>query len=138
MSFDANLLRSDSRDFHCAIGEDIMISDTKIIRSRATTPRAAAFAGILFSILMIISLVLVRISVPSNPQAAGDWLSSYSGTVTFALNLLPFAGIAFLWFIGVVRDQLGNMKFASLPPCSWVVGSCFWPCCSHPRQLQEV
>jgi hypothetical protein len=72
VSFDANLLRSDSRDFHCAIGEDIMISDTKIIRSRATTPRAAAFAGILFSILMIISLVLVRISVPSNPQAAGD------------------------------------------------------------------
>jgi hypothetical protein len=57
---------------------------------------------------MITSLVLVRISVPANPQAAGDWLSSYSGTVTFALNLLPFAGIAFLWFIGVVRDRLGE------------------------------
>ena len=24
-----------------------------------------------------------------------------------ALNLLPFAGIAFLWFIGVVRDRIG-------------------------------
>jgi hypothetical protein len=31
-----------------------------------------------------------------------------SGTVTFALNLVPFAGIAFLWFIGVVRDRLGS------------------------------
>ena len=34
-------------------------------------------------------------------------LSSYSGTVTLALNLVPFAGIAFLWFIGVIRDRLG-------------------------------
>jgi hypothetical protein len=25
-----------------------------------------------------------------------------------ALNLLPFAGIAFLWFIGVLRDRLGQ------------------------------
>ena len=25
-----------------------------------------------------------------------------------ALNLLPFAGIAFLWFIGVVRDRIGE------------------------------
>ncbi len=28
-------------------------------------------------------------------------------TVSLALNLLPFAGIAFLWFIGVLRDRLG-------------------------------
>jgi hypothetical protein len=28
--------------------------------------------------------------------------------VEIALNLLPFAGIAFLWFIGVVRDRLGE------------------------------
>ncbi len=28
--------------------------------------------------------------------------------MAIALNLLPFAGIAFLWFIGVVRDRLGE------------------------------
>ena len=27
--------------------------------------------------------------------------------MVLALNLVPFAGIAFLWFIGVVRDRLG-------------------------------
>ena len=27
-----------------------------------------------------------------------------------ALNLIPFAGIAFLWFIGVIRDQLGRRE----------------------------
>ena len=30
--------------------------------------------------------------------------------VLFALNLLPFAGIAFLWFIGVVRDRMGERE----------------------------
>ena len=85
-----------------------MNKDTMLARSRLTTPRAAALAGILFSLLLITSLVLVRISVPANPQDAGEWLSRYSGTVTLALNLVPFAGIAFLWFIGVVRDRLGS------------------------------
>jgi hypothetical protein len=28
--------------------------------------------------------------------------------LTLALNLLPFAGIAFLWFIGVIRDRIGE------------------------------
>ena len=85
-----------------------MNRETTLTRSRLTTPRAAAIAGILFSLLLITSLVLVRISVPANPQDAGEWLSRYSGTVTLALNLVPFAGIAFLWFIGVVRDRLGS------------------------------
>ena len=79
-----------------------------IIQARATTPRAAAIAGILFSILLIASLVLIRISVPPNPQDAGTWLSVGWKNVNLALNLLPFAGIAFLWFIGVVRDRLGQ------------------------------
>jgi len=30
--------------------------------------------------------------------------------IRFSLNLVPFAGIAFLWFIGVVRDQLGERE----------------------------
>ena len=30
--------------------------------------------------------------------------------IRLSLNLVPFAGIAFLWFIGVVRDQLGEVE----------------------------
>jgi len=85
-----------------------MDQEKSIIQARATTPRAAAIAGILFSILLIASLVLIRISVPPNPQDAGTWLSVGWRNVDLALNLLPFAGIAFLWFIGVVRDRLGQ------------------------------
>lgn len=79
-----------------------------IPRARLTTPRAAALAGILFSVLLIASLVLVRVSVPADPQEAGAWLSDNWKAVNLALNLIPFAGIAFLWFIGVVRDRIGE------------------------------
>ncbi len=84
-----------------------MNQDNIIRNTKLTTPGAAAIAGILFSVLLITSLVLVRISVPANPQDAGAWLSDNWSTVSLALNLVPFAGIAFLWFIGVVRDRLG-------------------------------
>ncbi|HWH99400.1 MAG TPA: hypothetical protein VNT27_03650, partial [Propionibacteriaceae bacterium] len=30
--------------------------------------------------------------------------------IRLSLNLVPFAGIAFLWFIGVLRDQLGAVE----------------------------
>ena len=79
-----------------------------LVQSRLTTPRAAAIAGILFSVLLITSLALIRISVPADPRDAGDWLPGNWRTVSLALNLVPFAGIAFLWFIGVVRDRLGK------------------------------
>ena len=81
-------------------------------RTALRTPRAAAVAGIVFSVLLITTLVLLRISVPGNPAVPGAWLSN-SGrrtAVTVALNLVPFAGIAFLWFIGVIRDRIGDRE----------------------------
>jgi hypothetical protein len=48
--------------------------------------------------------------VPSDLDDAGDWLADRRkrDAVLLALNLLPFAGIALLWFIGVVRDRIGT------------------------------
>jgi hypothetical protein len=76
--------------------------------SRLKTPRAAALAGVLFSVLLITSLVLIWLSIPVNPREMGNWLAGSPRAVSLALNLLPFAGIAFLWFIGVVRTRLGE------------------------------
>ena len=70
----------------------------------------AAIAGIVFSVLLITSLVLVRLSVPADPLEGGAWLSTRLDTVALALNMVPFAGIAFLWFIGVLRDRLGELE----------------------------
>jgi hypothetical protein len=80
------------------------------IISPLKTPRAAAFAGIVFSVLVIASLVLLHLATPANPGQPGIWLSDPTRrtAVTVALNLVPFAGIAFLWFIGVIRDRVGQ------------------------------
>jgi MFS family permease len=50
---------------------------------------------------------LMRHSVPADPFESGAWLQGGTGNVTFALNLVPFAGVAFLWFVGFLRDRLG-------------------------------
>ena len=84
--------------------------DPLAVRSALRTPRAAAVAGIAFSVLLISSLALLRVSVPANPAVPGAWLtdSGKRAAVTIGLNLIPFAGIAFLWFIGVIRDRIGT------------------------------
>ena len=81
-------------------------------RTALRTPRAAAMAGIIFSVLLITALVLLRISVPRDPSVPGAWLSDSARrtAVTVALNLVPFAGIAFLWFVGVIRDRIGDRE----------------------------
>lgn len=79
-----------------------------INRERLKTPRAAAIAGIVFSALLITSLVLIKTSVPFDPMEDGSWLSSNAKIVGFALSLIPFSGVAFLWFMGVVRDRFGE------------------------------
>jgi hypothetical protein len=84
-----------------------MNENLELRRASLTTPRSAAIAGVLFSVLLIVSLVLIRLTIPADPLGAGDWLAHNRGRITLALNLVPFAGIAFLWFMGVVRDRLG-------------------------------
>ena len=84
-----------------------MSERSTLTRANLKTPRAAAIAGILFSVLLLGVLWLLRISVPDDPREPGAWLNSASNTVRLAINLVPFAGIAFLWFIGVLRDRLG-------------------------------
>ena len=87
-----------------------MQRQVSLTEAHLKTPRAAAIAGILFSVLLIIGLLLIRVSIPSDPLDTGAWLEEGSKRVTLALNLVPFAGIAFLWFIGVLRDRLGERE----------------------------
>ena len=80
------------------------------ISAELEAPRAGAIAGIVFSILLIISLVLIRLSVPNSPRDPGTWLLHSVQSISLALDLLPFAGIAFLWFMGVLRDRMGAQE----------------------------
>jgi len=76
------------------------------ISAKLKAPRAGAVAGILFSILLGICVVLLRLSVPDSPKDPGMWLANSARSVNLALGLLPFAGITFLWFMGVLRDRM--------------------------------
>ncbi len=78
-------------------------------RQRASTSRrGAAVAGIIFSILLLTAQIFLRIEPQSGSTAALVGLAEQADLVTLALQLIPFAGIAFLWFIGVERDRLGE------------------------------
>ncbi|WP_295436379.1 hypothetical protein [uncultured Thiodictyon sp.] len=87
--------------------ESVVAKDRLPPTSPLRAPRAAAVAGILFAVLLIAGIALLRLSVPADPLDTGTWLAARAGWVALALNLVPFAGIAFLWFIGVLRDRLG-------------------------------
>ncbi len=87
-----------------------MPDQSSLTHSNLKTPRAAAIAGIAFSLLMIVIFWLLRNSIPADPLETGAWLAANTASVSLALNLVPFAGVAFLWFIGVLRDRLGEQE----------------------------
>jgi hypothetical protein len=90
--------------------EQVMSENGALSVARLKTPKAAAIAGIAFSALLFTIIWLLWRSVPSDPLDPGAWLATDSKTVALALNLVPFAGVAFLWFIGVLRDRLGQQE----------------------------
>ena len=73
-------------------------------------PRVVAVSGIVFAALFITSLVLLRLAVPADSRDPGVWLADLTlrSWVRFSLNLIPFTGIAFLWFMAVLRNRIGS------------------------------
>ena len=65
-------------------------------------PWAASIAGILFSVLFTAALVLVR--------SQSDQPGQNTAVIVGGLYLAPFAGIMFLWFVAVIRDQIGERE----------------------------
>ena len=83
-----------------------------LTRQAVRTPRAAAVAGIIFSVLFTTSMVLIRLAIPEDLRGTNitTWLQGNTATISLALTIVPFAGIAFLWFMGVVRSRLGALE----------------------------
>jgi hypothetical protein len=78
--------------------------------TRLKAPKAAAIAGIVFSILSFTSIVLFLSALPEDLQSNMAWLTINRNNLLLAFDLIPFAGVAFLWFMGVVRDHLGDQE----------------------------
>jgi len=81
-------------------------------RQIPSPPRAVAIIGMIFSVLYITGLALIRLAVPADPTEPGTWLAEPTcrNWVRFALNLIPFTGVAFLWFIAVLRNRVGLLE----------------------------
>src|SRR6266852_1243362 len=97
-----------------------MQQQVTLTRQAVRTPRAAAVAGIAFSVLFTTSMVLIRLVLPEEFRGTDitDWLQGHTTTISLALTFVPFAGIAFLWFVGVVRSRLGSMEDQFFRRCS--------------------
>ena len=87
-----------------------MQENDALTRTRLKTPKSAAIAGIVFSVLMFVIFWLLRRTIPAGALESGSWLAADTRAIVLALHLTPIAGVAFLWFIGVLRDRLGRQE----------------------------
>ena len=85
-----------------------------VATSGLRTPRAAAVAGIAFGVLYVLSTVVLTIRPPDGvgPGEFADWYRTTASTnlTVVSLYLTPFAGIAFLWFVAVIRSRVGERE----------------------------
>ena len=81
------------------------------IRQEIRSPRSAAVAGIVFSVLMFAVMIATRaFTLERASQVTGNLLELWTGVASFAITIIPFIGIALLWFTGVVREHLGEQE----------------------------
>jgi hypothetical protein len=74
------------------------------------TRRAAAIAGIVFGVLLLTSMTMARMALSDSGYEDLQTDGHRRDLIRASLHLVPFAGIAFLWFIGVIREQLGAVE----------------------------
>jgi hypothetical protein len=83
---------------------------TAKVEHRAATPIAGAVAGILFAVLFTVSIMIITGTMADVAHDTGAWLELGAGRFRFAIGLVPFAGLFFLWFIAVARERLGRFE----------------------------
>jgi len=87
------------------------VETERLVRREFRSPRAAAVAGIVYSLLIITVMLLTTGAARVRPEeVTREWLETWSGIFSLVLTMVPFAGIAFLWFTGVIRDRLRDRE----------------------------
>jgi hypothetical protein len=80
------------------------------VATNIRTIRAAGVAGLVFAVLMTTSLALFRVNPPEATGAAGGIPVGVKDIWLVALYLIPFAGIAFVWFLAAMRRRIGRLE----------------------------
>ncbi len=85
-----------------------------VVENRLETPRGAGIAGLVFSALFVVAVLALRVRPASGSSAqevADFYLDKQEGRVALiGLYVVPFAGIAFLWFVAAIRSRLGAQE----------------------------
>jgi hypothetical protein len=94
--------------------EQIASTDRIQVRAELKAPRAAGIAGLAFAVLFTVALIALRQQplVGATDAEILDWFAAGNAgfVVVAGLYLAPFSGIAFLWFVAVVRDRVGSRE----------------------------
>src|SRR5215471_20821360 len=79
---------------------------------RLTAPRGAAVAGVIFSVLLTTSLLIIHLTMRARNFQAEVALADpiRRRAIRVAFQLVPIAAIAFLWLMGVLRNRLGRYE----------------------------
>src|SRR5215217_1458838 len=89
---------------------DVTVRAPQLTAAFWRSRRSAAIAGIVFGVLLLVALTMLRIALSADSLQSLRTDTQRRTLIRLSLNLVPFAGIAFLWFIGVLRDQLGAVE----------------------------
>lgn len=85
-----------------------------VVERRLRTPTAAGVAGLVFAALFVLSILLSDkhpAAGSSASEIAAWYLRNHARSLAVVgLYLVPFAGIAFLWFIAVIRSHIGERE----------------------------
>ena len=78
----------------------------------ARSLRAAGVAGIIFAVLFTASLLVLLGRQPADATATelAAWILAGEQRWSIGLQLIPFAGIAFLWFLATIRNRIGRRE----------------------------
>lgn len=88
-----------------------MTTDTPRLTARFwRSRRSVAIAGIAFAVLLLAAMTMMRLALSEGSLQSLQTDSQRRSLIRLSLNLVPFAGIAFLWFVGVIREQLGAVE----------------------------
>jgi len=97
-----------------ALGGDPTTETGEAILRLPRAPWVAGVVGLLFSLLFTAALIILRDLpiVNATDAEVATWYASGDDTLPSiaALFLAPFAGVTFLWFIAVIRDQVGDRE----------------------------
>lgn len=76
------------------------------------TTNSAAIAGVAYAVLSVATRALFQTLPDSSASDLAAWFSveSNGDSMLLALNLASFATVAFLWFVAVIRRQVGDRE----------------------------